>query len=881
MHPGLDLDSTSLERLRETYGNERLGLLLEDDRARGAVAAIAAFSPFLFRQLLSDRASFDTVHDLDTRQTPPVDPYHLAVWKRRELLRIAALDLIGTTPVETTADALAQLADDVLTTAHGLATNGTDCDIVIIGMGKLGGQELNYASDIDILFAGDCSDAIAREVMEIARRCFRVDAALRPEGRSGALVRTMESYRHYWQTWARPWEFQALLKARPIAGSADLLTAWSEAADEMLWAQTFDADAIRELRDMKARTEQLVARRGIASREVKRSSGGIRDIEFAAQLLQLVHGGLDATLRAKATLDALAALAEGGYIAGDDATAFSDAYRFLRNVEHRLQLVEDEQTHVIPNDRFAQDRLARSMGYRTKPEQTATDAFTSTLNETRKLVRRTHERIYFRPLLEAFTDSDMTPQGLASIESRLQAFGFTDAVRTRSAVIELTSGLARSSRLMTQMMPLLLDWLAESPDPDEGLLHLRRMISGTRTPPRLLNLFRDSPEMARRLCLLLGTSRIFFDAFVRHPEALADIADDDQLIPSESAVDRARHTLEWKSGTEERLRALRRFQQRELLDIAAADVIGIIDDSQSGTRRSQLADAVLQLALDIVPPPVPLAVVAAGRYGGDELAYGSDLDVILIHGGSGADDQQRADAYAQHLMRIIADPVVGRKMYTLDYSLRPEGKKGVLARSIEGCRQYYQQWAEVWERQALVRARFCAGSREVYESFAGIIQAFVWNSELSVDDVRTIRHIKARMERERLPRDEDPEFHLKLGKGTLSDVEWTVQLAQLQRHIPETNTLKALRAIAQSGDFTREDTRVLDEAWRFCDRTRNRLQLMTVTETNALPTQLDALSHLARSLDLSPAELRERYRHVTRRARRVMEERFYGGIFSQ
>ena len=328
-------------------------------------------------------------------------------------------------------------------------------------------------------------------------------------------------------------------------------------------------------------------------------------------------------------------------------------------------------------------------------------------------------------------------------ETQLSAFGFRDAARTRTAVQELTKGLARSSRLMQQLMPLLFDWLSSAPDPDEGLLGLRKLINGFRTPTHIINVFRDSPEVARRLCLLLGTGRMFSRDLLDHPEVLDDLGDDSLLVPTDPFVSRMRVALSWRQDNEARHDALIRLARAERLRIACADVLGLISDAEALARRSQLADAALTLALEDINASVPIAVIALGRYGGDELGYGSDLDLIVVYDGHGATDQHEADVVAQKLVQSIGADAKNH-LYAIDYGLRPEGRKGLLARSIESCVDYYAHWASTWERQALVRARFAAGSPDVAEKFLKIVEPFVWAGPLTTEELKEVRHLKAR-----------------------------------------------------------------------------------------------------------------------------------------
>ena len=396
------------------------------------------------------------------------------------------------------------MATEVLVSAHARVDrllNGAQ--LAVVGMGKLGGRELNYASDVDLLLVGEgdpvAVDRAGRALIDIAGRCFRVDANLRPEGRDGSLVRSVDAYLAYWARWADPWERQALLKAAPSAGDSALAARWQEAASAAVWETPFGAEDLRHVRALKVRAEEEVRRRGVADREVKRGPGGLRDVEFSAQLLQLVHGREDPELRSASTLGALEALARGGYVDRADADDLAEAYRFLRRVEHALQLDEERQTHTVPAARDERRRLARVLGYQGNPDGGPTHQLDRDLSRLRAQVRSVHERVWFRPLLDALAGAGSLGEEAAA--DRLEAFGFTDLERTRQAVRELTRGLTRSSRMMRQLLPLLLDWLSTSPDPDLGLLGLRRLASGEDRSRALASAFRDSPEVARHLAL--------------------------------------------------------------------------------------------------------------------------------------------------------------------------------------------------------------------------------------------------------------------------------------------------------------------------------------------------------------------------------------------
>ena len=862
-----------------------------DPDLAAALAVVVEAGPWLARICLQEPAALDVLADLD-RPVPAsdaVEPYErLRHLKALGVLQIAARDLLGRDDVEEVGRRLSELAAAVVSEAVE-SSAGTSTGMAVVALGKLGAEELNYASDIDLVLVAPESVIVdPRPFLDLARRAWRVDLDLRPEGRAGATVRTLSSYQAYWSRWAEAWEFQALLKARPVGGDDDLGRRFALAAAEQVWSRPFGAEELRQLRHMKSRTETELVRRKLAEREIKRGPGGIRDIEFAVQLLQLVHGRTDESLRAPATLDALRALAAGGYVSAEDADSLASAYRFLRTVEHRLQLYEGQAVHVLPAGPERRNHLAVVMGYRPDGRQSAEQQFESALRVHRAAARSIHERLFFRPLLEAFTSgraaSSWSPAvlGEAAVVERLSAFGFADPARTAQGVAELTRGFSRMSQLMQRMLPLLLDWLSVSPDPDEGLLGLRILAGAPPSRDRLITVCRESPTAARQLCQLLGSGPRFARDLQHHPDSLGGLAAG-TFPQSRSAADMralAARSLAWRSGEAATELGLRQFAQAEMLRIAARDVLEMDDTAEVGRGLSDLADSVIAAALDYLTSPVPFAVIGMGRLGGRESGYGSDVDLLMVWdaptGGLGPDEiQTAADATALALTRLIggASPATGA--YRVDLGLRPEGRQGRPARSLAAYAAYYDRWAEPWERQALLRSRFVAGDPVVGAAFAELVDRFVWSRPVTQSDVLAIRRTKARIERERVPPGEDPKFHLKLGPGSMSDVEWTVQLLQMRASLPEAGTMAALERLVDAGTVGPADAAVLAESYRFCERARNRLSLIRDLPGESLPVTGPTLSTLARSLGFTPSGLRNEYTRVTRRARRVMERLFY------
>lgn len=904
-----------LSRLVDQDGSIATRLAL-DDELTFLLATVLAASRSLGRLILTDPSALDvlasvvrpTVDD-DSTGSPPssslpladpiraADPADLVRRKRLGLLRIAASDLAGLTALEEVGEALSDLADGVLRAACALA--GASAGVAVIAMGKLGARELNYASDVDIMFVGSDSDSLARRVLAIASAAFRVDTDLRPEGRNGALVRSLDSFSSYWERWARPWEFQALLKARAAAGDPDLGSAFETAATEAVWGRRLDADDLSELRSMKGRSEQIVSKKGLSDREIKRGRGGIRDIEFSVQLLQLVHGGADPLIRQPSTLAALANLALAGYVDEGDAAALALAYRFFRTVEHRLQLVEEAQVHTVPADPQAREALGRVLGFaasrtedlpRSRGATSSRDRMDVVIGRYQTSARAIHERLFFRPLLEVFAGG---ARGAASgrwsvsaAESRLAALGFREADRTRQALAELTRGLTRSSRLMQQLLPVLLGWLSEAPDPDQGLLSLRTLVSVGHRRDVLVASWRESPELARRLCLLLGTGRQIGSLVARHPEIATRLDDDRELERPSISELRERAVLAVDQGAGRGGPALRRLVESTTLRAVAGDLLTPTSATATSRALAALGDAVLAAALHAAAPRLPFGIVAMGRLGGEELSYGSDLDVLIVYDGEGAKDATAADEATAAIFRLLNGTTPAERILTVDASLRPEGRHGALARSLDAYAEYHRKRIETWERQALLRARPVAGDPALLEKFMALVRDAVFSTPFRAEEIRSIRRMKARVERERIPAGEDPLFHLKLGKGSLSDVEWTVQLLQLRHGVAAANTSDAIRLLVGGGHLDEGEAAVLAEAYRFLSATRNRWHvvgnfiagaggIVSKLGSDSLPSDREALSRLARSLGTSPTELREAYRRVTRRARRVVEDRFY------
>jgi len=813
-------------------------------------------------------------------------------WKHRQIVRIAGRDLLGIADLRTVGTELAVVAQACLDAA--LAIAAPEIPMAVIGMGKLGGSELNYASDVDVMFVhdGDSAEAerAARALLRVMTEpiadgiVFRTDADLRPEGRAGPVSRTLDAYAAYWERWAQTWELQALIKARPVAGTSELGDAFARRAEPFVWPDVLDPAAVHEVRAMKARTEEMLTRKGLETRELKRGYGGIRDIEFAVQLLQLVHGRHDHSIRARSTLDALEQLAAGGYVTPDDAQRLDEAYIWLRTVEHRLQLVDEHQTHTLPVDAEARTHLARVLGFRDRSGATALEQFDVAHQRRQAIVRTIHEKLFFAPLLD--TLAGVGALSMDAAQERLAAFGFRDVEQTRAALRELTAGLTRHSRVMQQLLPAMLGWLSAAPDPDLGLLALRRLTEGYTRSSTLARRFRESPIAAERTCRVLGSSRVLGTALYRQPDFVDALADDTMLqteTSREVLVDEALDTLDWREDDSTRRSGLRRFKRRHLLRIGARDVLGFAAVDTAGRELSGLADACVEAALRSLEPRLPFAVIGLGRLGGAELSYASDIDVIFVYDGETAADFDAAERIATRLVRAIGDSTAEGRTFRVDTRLRPEGNQGPLARSLGGYQSYFRGYAQTWEFQALTKARFVAGDANVAARYLELAQRFVYRDPFPEEWRREVRRMKARIESERIPPGEDPQFHLKLGRGSLSDIEFTVQLEQLAHggthpELRQPSTLRALDALVALEIISPEDAEPLRASFVLCERARNYRYLLTGSPGDALPTDGDEAEKLALHLGYThrpQQSLREDYRRTTRRARAIVERIFY------
>ncbi|MBV8964809.1 MAG: bifunctional [glutamine synthetase] adenylyltransferase/[glutamine synthetase]-adenylyl-L-tyrosine phosphorylase, partial [Mycobacteriaceae bacterium] len=662
-------------------------------------------------------------------------------------------------------------------------------------------------------------------------------------------------------------------------------------------------DFVPEVQAMRRRVEELVPV-DVRDRELKLGTGGLRDVEFAVQLLQLVHGRNDESLHVSSTVDALAALGAAGYVGRDDAANMTASYEFLRLVEHRLQLQRLKRTHMLPrfDDDEAMRWLARAAHIRPDGKHDALGVLREELKRQNVRVSRLHAKFFYQPLLESVTPGVGLAGGLSSeaAERQIAALGYQAPHNALTHLAALTGSGGRRARVQSVLLPTLLDWLSDTPDPDSGLLAYRKLSEGLVDQRWFLSTLRDEGAVAKRLMHVLGTSAYVPELLIRAPEVIAQYADgpagpklldvEPEQVARSLAAAASRHADSVKA-----IAAARSLRRRELARIASADLLGLLDVRDVCAALTSVWVAVLQVALDAVirfntpqdgQARARIAVIGMGRLGGREQGYGSDADVMFVcepnEGVAESAAVRWSMTIAEQVRTLLGTPSIDPPL-DVDANLRPEGRSGPLVRTLNSYAAYYEHWAHPWEIQALLRANRVAGDEDLGQRFLLMADKTRYpTGGVSPAAVNEIRRVKARVDAERLPRGADPNTHTKLGRGGLADVEWTVQLLQL-RHahmvpaLHNTSTLEALDAIEAAELLPETDVDLLRQAWLTATRARNALVLVRGKATDQLPgpgRQLNAVAVAARWPSPDGGEFLDNYLRVTRRAKAVVRRVF-------
>jgi glutamate-ammonia-ligase adenylyltransferase len=869
--------------------------------------------PGTLRQWLADELAAELEQSASTFDRPEARWNALRRFKYRQLLRIGSRDILGDADLTVTTEELSHMADvclgaawrwteDELRRRYGepRAEDGTPTGFAVIGMGKLGGDELNYSSDIDLVFVygddgltsggeegrienGDYFAAGARALVEALESvtdegyAFRVDLRLRPEGRMGGVVLSLQGYRTYLEERAELWERQALIKARFCAGDAAVAARFFDLVRPFVFRSGVDPDIVAAVRGMKAQIDRSLRAKGVQRRHVKLGVGGIREVEFLVQALQLLYSGDDPWLRGRNSLRAIFRLTERGYLSQSLGRFLGEALVFLRTVEHRLQILDEFQTHTLPEDPALLGRLARRLGS-TLPPAEARRRFEA---EYRRVTHGVHQAFS-----EFFAAPPVARESAPRIPTytALKATGFTDPDRARQNLRLVLEGrplvpyAEPMRRALHAMFPVLLEALWQSPDPDEALNQFERFLAAAGPRTAYLELLAERPDLLVNLVKLCARGELLTELLVTQPELLNGLAD-----PSTFAAPRRRThfrqalapALGPRLTLSERRDRLRRLKQAEELAITWRMLLGVTDAERFSREMTALAEAALAAAWlmalgetaeshgvprDAKGGLIDASIIGLGKFGGRELSTGSDLDLFVIYGRAGeTDGAERVEAHVfydravETLSSILGDVTAAGIVVPVDLRLRPGSKGSGFASSLDALGQYYREWADPWERQTLTRARLVCGERRLGRAVRREIRALVYGPEAAPPDLKEMRELRGRMHKE-LGKETSGRLHVKFGRGGLVDVEFITQAIQMthgRRHpaIRSPHTVTALTAIGRAGLLPADEAETLAEHYRFLRRVSADLRLFGARPTDTLDMAGPIPARLAKSLE--------------------------------
>ncbi len=865
----------------------------------------------------------------------------LRQFKQREMIRIAARDLARLGNVFEITGELSDLADVCLQTVHRLCQRQLvrrfggpfhldaeqqwrETKFCVIALGKLGGQELNYSSDVDVIFVyseegntfgspprpGEqtgkglsnhaffvrLAEMMTAEISKLTSDgvLYRIDLRLRPEGKMGPLARSLASYENYYAQWGQTWERMMLIKARPAAGDAQLGAEFMEMAQPFRYPQSLSSGVVREIAAVKQRIETEVVKEGEIERNVKLGRGGIREIEFITQTLQLLNAGRVPFLQSAATVPALQKLVKYSLLAGDDAGELERSYVFLREVEHRLQMEANRQTHTIPTERQGRERLARLMGFATLAEfEAARSAHT---RETR--------RIYDSILAGDEPNETGLPPGrmdetLPQWKQVLTDHGFRDAERAlpmlrlfiegpnyghvSSRTVELARELLRRFFTLCPRVPGPFPVTERTlSDPDRVLVRLDSFIGAYGARATLYELWAQNPSLFELLLLLFDRSEFLAERAIRTP----DLVDDLVLSGRLNRVRSEAETLaDLRHGAADRDQGLwmRRYHQAELMRIGLRDILGLARYEQNLFELSCLADACLQYALEVVMrnhklKRPPFCILGLGKLGGWEINYGSDLDIMFVTD-SNAGSLAGCQRLASELIELLSAPTEMGVVFQIDARLRPDGEKGLLVNTLNAHEEYYRRRAALWEIQSLTRVRAVAGDLELggrYERMAAAQANFTAPNVAAYapDWLSQIDRMRERIASERTPPGKE-RLSLKTGAGGLIDAEFLAQAICLCHGWHEPNTLQALRRARDAGILSAGDGAQLLAHYDQLRRIEGILRRWSFEGETLLPDDPAAFQRVAVRCGFSSAADFERSVAAMREGIRVIYLRYF------
>src|SRR5436309_2893279 len=770
--------------------------------------------PEVCRTSRSHGEMFNELHALAEGSIAKRDFTTLRFWKGREMTRVALRELANVAPLEETTGELSQIAEICIRRVfeHWNAEfrkryGSPSAAFAILALGKLGGGELNHSSDVDLLFlysdegqltphlsCHEFFNRLGKKILETFSTphpegsLFRIDLRLRPEGSAGPLARSIESMENYYAGFGETWERLALIKARGIAGSRELAYEFLRQHQPFIYPKSATPDLLDEIANIKLRIERDVVGRDKLQRDVKLGVGGIREIEFIVQALQLIHGARHPFLQEPSMLKALRALRQLDLLPREEVLTLDNAYRFLRRVEHRLQIESEQQTHTVPENPEALLRLARSLRFASAED------FTAALQKRMGGVRPIFQRI--------ISESPVEP---AKINLEI----FNDAKRATKALADLERGPAsfhvapRTRQIFRKLQPVLLDWLAKTADPDATLNQFVRFVEAYGLRSLLFELLVTNPRLLELLVKTFDASRFASELLIRRPQLLEDITRDPTFDEPRSVSENLRR-LDSLGADASNLDPIRAYRQRQLLRIILRDVLGLASPAATFAELSDVAEACLVFMARLLGSE-ELTIIALGKFGGREISYGADLDVLFVG------DEIRP---AQNLTIAMAQPTAEGNIWVLDARLRPEGEKGPLVCSPETYQTYYESRAQLWEIHALTRARPVTGP--LGARFIQMAQHY-WRKASRRPDL--FEQIDNMLERIRRERGSGSDFlDLKTGNGGIIEAEFLVQALQMRGNIWEQNWERAVDRLQERGDLGSSDVAKLKNSYAFLRR---------------------------------------------------------------
>lgn len=833
----------------------------------------------------------------------------LRTYKYREFARILYKDITIKTDFISILEELSDLAEAIVNIVYIYFELSLETKkygrFFILAMGKLGGRLLNLSSDVDLIYIfkekknNDCffklAEKITKTISSLTDRGFlyRVDLGLRPGGNKSTIAVPYEGAVEHYYYWGDTWERAALIQARPISGDIELGNRFIRDIDQFVYKKSLDYESIEDLKDMKLKLDQLKK-----LDDVKLGKGGIREIEFFVQANQLVSAGQFQELKGLNPMECLDPLRKRKILTRENVDDLARDYIFLRKVEHNLQIVDELQTQKIPSDKKELLKLSNRLGIKT------VKSFQKKYHETTENVSSIYNKLFLESTekIEEYVNefwhlADFLTEGNISEEEAvdsLKNLGFQNpnlAVDLISTLIDTKRGaLTQKGRMFSRrIIPAFLGAVLKSYNPDIALLNLERFITSIGWKSSIYAVLLENPELLKLLSRFFSTSGVLSNFLIRHPEYLDVLTQrysQSTFSDGSEMAGAIRELVENENDYEGKLNALRHFKHVETLKLCLRDLNREVDSEFVAHYLSMIAGSILSVALELAISETrfkyreksalnKICILAMGKFGSSEMSYNSDLDIIFIYEGN---DHESYSRIGQRLISILSVPTIEGACYEVDLDLRPSGRSGTLVTSYESFKKYHEESAQLWERQALIRAVPCAGDKKLSEKVLETVTDYVYYKPLDDNFFLEINRLRNRMEKE-LAKESVSKVNIKTGKGGLVDIEFVVQMLQLRygkkyRSIRHGNTLEAIKALGNRGLIEPEETSCLVEGYSFLKRMENLLRLLKDKSISEVKdSDFDRLAIESRTYKTGK-ELKNRYKDITHQIRGIYRKYF-------